>query len=252
MAGEWALNGFYDLPGLTGLYEAMPRRASCRLFAAAPTAAQWAGLQAAAAELALPGVRIHLGVCDNSLFQPLFGLLMKFENVQRFAAVIATGDAPESAVNAGVSGEMLLLRAVELGLGGCWVSGTFKRGQTGVQLKPGEKLLALIALGVPAQEPSLPIARKRKELAAICPEHEALCPALREAAEYVRIAPSAMNLQPWRFTMLSDRAVTLAVAAGAQRMDLGIALCHVALALGSTPALFSLDDTGLVASVELL
>lgn len=252
MAGEWALNGFYDVSGLTGLYEAAVRRESCRIFAAAPTAAQWAALQAAAAELTLPGARIALGLCDNSLFQPLFGLLVKFENVQRFAAVIATGDAPESAVNAGVSGEMLLLRAVELGLGGCWVSGSFKRRKVGVELRPGEKLMALIALGVPAQEPVLPIVRKRKELAVICPEYEALCPALREAAEYVRIAPSAANLQPWRFTMLSDRAVTLAVALSPLRLDLGIALCHVALALGSTPARFSLDDTGLVATVELL
>lgn len=252
MAGEWALNGFYDVSGLTGLYEAAARRQSCRSFTAAPTCEQWNRLAAAAEALTLPGARIALGMCDNALFQPLFGLLMKFENVQRFAAVIAADGAPQSAVNAGVSGEMLLLRAVELGLGGCWVSGTFKRGQTGVELKPGEKLLALIALGVPAQQPTLPLSRKRKNLAALCPEYEALCPALREVASYVRIAPSAMNLQPWHITMLSDKAVTVAVALPRLRLDLGIALAHTVLALGATPALFSLDDTGLVATVELL
>ena len=252
MAADWQLNGFYDGAKLTGLYEAAQRRASCRSFAAAPTCDQWNALLAAADTLTLPGARIALGMCENTLFQPLFGLLMKFENVQRFAAVIAADSSPQSAVNAGISGEMFLLRAVELGLGGCWVSGTFKRGQVGIKLAEGEKLLALIALGVPKQEPKLPLVRKRKEITAICPEVDALAPALREAAQYVRIAPSAMNLQPWRITMVSDKEVTLAVAAGPLRLDLGIALAHAVLALGSTPAQFSLDDTGLVAGIELL
>ena len=252
MAGNWQLNGFYDGAKLTGLYEAAQRRASCRSYAAAPTCDQWNALLATTDTLTLPGARIALGMCENSLFQPMLGLLMKFENVQRFAAVIATDGQPQSVVNAGISGEMLMLRAVELGLGGCWVSGTFKRGQVGIKLKDGEKLLALIALGVPKQEPKLPIARKRKDIAAICPEFDTLAPALREVADYVRIAPSAMNLQPWRFTMQSDKAVTLAVAAAPLRLDLGIAIAHAVLALGSTPALFALDDTGLVASIELL
>ena len=67
----------------------------------------------------------------------MMGLLMKFENVQRFAAVIVQEGDPKNVVNAGISGEMFLLKAVELGLGGCWVSGTFKRGQVG--LKPDDR-----------------------------------------------------------------------------------------------------------------
>jgi nitroreductase len=252
MASNWPLNGFYDVPGLTGLYEAAQRRESCRSFAAAPTCDQWNALLAAADTLTLPGARIALGMCENSLFQPLFGLFSKFENVQRFAAVIARDGSPQSAVDAGVSGEMFLLRAVELGLGACWVSVSFKRGQVGIKLAEGEKLLAVIALGIPKQEPKLPVVRKRKDIAVICPEADSLAPALREAAQYVRIAPSAMNLQPWRITMVSDKEVTLAVAVAPLRLDLGIALAHAVLALGSTPAQFTLDDTGLVAGIELL
>ena len=252
MTNNWSLNGFFDPAQTTGLYEAIARRESTRLFCSAPGTEQWNALLSAADELALPGVRIALGMCENSLFQPMLGLLMKFENVQRFAAVIVQDAQPQSVVNAGVSGEMFLLRAVELGLGGCWVSGTFKRGQVGIHLAEGEKLLALIALGVPKHPPVPPLTRKRKDMAAICPEFDALKPALREVAEHVRIAPSAMNMQPWRFTMVSDSSVTLAVALPALRLDLGIALSHAVLALGTTPALFALDDTALVASIELL
>jgi nitroreductase len=251
MASNWQLNGFYDATKLTGLYEAARRRVSCRSFAAAPMCEQWNALLSAVDTLTLPGARIALGMCENTLFQPMFGLLMKFENVQRFAAVIAHDDTPQSAVDAGVSGEMLMLRAVELGLGGVWVSGTFKRGQVGIKLAAGEKLLALIALGVPKVEQADNPARKRKEIAALCPEIDTLPPALREVAQYVRIAPSAMNMQPWRITMVNENEVTLAVSLPYQRLDLGIAIAHAVLALGSTPALLSLDDTGLVASIEL-
>ena len=91
MNENWVLNGFFDAPKLTGLYEAAQRRVSCRSYAAAPTGEQWNALLAAAESLALPGVRIVPGLCDNALFQPMMGLLMKFENVQRYAAILATG-----------------------------------------------------------------------------------------------------------------------------------------------------------------
>ena len=252
MSNHWRLNGFYDISKLTGLFEAAQRREACRLFSAAPTSEQWTSLLAAADELAMPGVRIALGICDTSLFQPLLGLFQKFENVQRFAAVIARDGSPQSAVDAGVSGEMFLLRAVELGLGACWVSVSFKRGQVGIKLAEGEKLLAVIALGIPKQEPKLPVVRKRKDIAVICPEADSLAPALREAADYVRIAPSAMNLQPWRFACDGGQSLRLWVGAGAQRLDLGIALSHALLALGSTPAAFALDEDATGATLTLL
>jgi len=253
MAGNWRLNGFYDATKLTGLFEAAQRRESCRAFAAAPDTQQWNALLAAADELAMPGARIALGMCDNSLFQPALGsLFVKFENVQRFAAVIVTDGQPRSAVNAGVSGEMFLLRAVELGLGGCWVSGTYRRGQVGLKTQDGERIAALIALGRPRKLPSLPIRRKRKDIFALCPQFDALNSAFKEIAQYVQIAPSAMNLQPWRMKTINDAAVTVSVGMAAQRLDLGIGMCHALLALGSTPALFSLAENGQSADIELL
>ena len=119
-------------------------------------------------------------------------------------------------------------------------------------LRQNERLLAVLALGVPQAEPQPPLTRKRKPPEAFCPDYAALPSALREVVDYVRIAPSAMNLQPWRITMVSDQEVTLAVAVAPLRLDLGIALAHAVLALGSTPAQFTLDDTGLVAGIELL
>ncbi len=253
MAGNWNLNGFYDVTKLTGLFEAAQRRESCRAFAAAPDTTQWNGLLAAADSLAMPGVRIALGICENSLFQPALGsLFVKFENAQRFAAVIVTDGEPRSVVNAGVSGEMFLLRAVELGLGGCWVSGTYRRGQVGLKTGEKEKIVALIPLGIAKKLPDMPIRRKRKDIFALCPEFDSLPSVFKEIAQYVQIAPSAMNLQPWRIRRLGDNAVSVSVGIGGQKLDLGIGMCHALLALGSTPALFTLTDNGLSASVEML
>jgi len=253
MANQWRLNGFFDSTKLTGLFEAAQRRESCRIFATAPNTEQWSELNTAAALLALPGMRIALGICENSLFQPALGaLFVKFENVQRFAAIIVTDDQPISVVNAGISGEMFLLRAVEMGLGGCWVSGTYRRAQVGLKLESNERIVALIALGRPKTLPNLPLARKRKDIATICPDFEKMNSALREAAQYVQIAPSAINLQPWRIRLTGKKTVTVSVGMSGQKLDLGIALCHALLALGNTPAMFSLADNGQTATIELL
>lgn len=252
MASNWYINGFYDKNSLSGLFEATRRRVSCRSYAAAPSTEQWNSLLSAADTLALPGVRIALGLCDNSLFQPLFGLLMKFENVQRFAAIIVTDDQNKSIVNAGVSGEMFMLRAVELGLAGCWVSGTYKRGQVGLKVREGEKIVALIALGIPKVSTQEPVQRKRKALSVLCPDMDSLSPAFKEVVEYVQIAPSAMNQQPWRMQLAGPTVLTLSIGLPLMRLDLGIAVSHALLALGNTPAQFSLDADAQNVTIELL
>ena len=248
---QWRLNGFYDVSKTAGLFEAAQHRSSCRAFSAAPTTAQWNALTTASTQLALPGVRIALGLCDTKLFQPLGGILMKFENVQRFAAIIATDNDPCAVVNAGISGELFLLKAVESGLAGCWVTGTYKRGLVGIRVGDGEKLLGLIALGVPAKHPELPIQRKRKAITVICPEFEQLNSAFRELVQYVQIAPSAMNMQPWRIKMIGEKTMQISVGLPAQRIDLGIGFAHAVIALGSSHAHFELEADGLSATVEL-
>jgi len=173
---------------LNSLYNAIPLRYSCRSFTPAPpTSEQWNALKQTSESLALPGARIVLAECDNVLFSPFFGLLMKFENTQRFAAIITTDDKAESIVNAGTIGEMLMLDAVSRGMGGVWVAGTYRRKDTNIALAEGETIRALIALGVPQDQPSPPLFRKRKPLSAICSAGFIEVPDIfREAALAVR------------------------------------------------------------------
>ena len=248
----WPLNGFSDPAETAGLYDAIAHRESCRSFSEVPSAAQWEALTASANTWALPGMRMVLGSCENDLFQPFFGLLMKFENVQRFATIIVRDDQPESLVNAGISGETFMLYATSLGLGGCWVAGTYKHGKVNLPLEKGEHICALIALGVPKAPPALPIRRKRKPLGEICSPRFSNAPSIFvDAAKAIQAAPSAVNLQPCRLDFEPEKTLILSVKSPRQRLDFGISICHAVFALKSTPVQYILSQDGRTARLTL-
>lgn len=211
------------------LSDAIPRRYACRAYAAPPGVADWAALSYAAERYALPGARLILLHVSESLFTGTLLNMGRVTGCAAVAAVVASSAVENSRVHAGILGEALCLEAVAMGLGCCWISGTYRKKQLRAPLKADEAVLAVIALGVPRQPDAQP-PRKRKPLEKLCVGDISLWPEeLRQTAEAVRLAPSAMNLQPWamklghyRFSFdAPDRA----------QLDLGIALCHAELTL---------------------
>lgn len=208
---------------------AIPQRYACRAFAAPPSPADWAALSYAAGRYTLPGVRLLLMNCPESLFTGTLLNLGRVTGCQAIAVVAASSQEPHSRVYAGFAGEALTLEAVSMGLGACWISGTYRKKQLQAPLAAHEAALAVIALGVP-EAPGAPVQRKRKTLERLCKGDWALWPQeLREVAQAVREAPSAMNLQPWELSFTSDRLVV--DCADRSALDLGIALCHAELML---------------------
>ena len=150
---------------------------------------------------------------------------------RRYAAVIADEEIPHAAIHAGISGEAFILEAVSLGLGTCWVA-AFKRGGVNVPLEEGEKVKAVIALGKPGEEDG---PRTRKKLTEICSSNPSDWPLWAyNAAEYVRIAPSAVNLQPWRLSF-AGRTLMLSSARQNASLDMGIAVLHMTLGAREKP-----------------
>lgn len=217
----------------TRLYEAIPARYSCRSYAGAPSTADWASLSYAAQRYALPGVRLFLHTVPADIFTGIvlgYGRITGCTTIAVLAASIAE---PHSRIHAGILGEAFCLEATALGLGTCWVAGTYKRKQLDLPLQADETVLSIIALGVP--EKAAPESRKRKSLDRICKGDVRLWPEeLRRVASAVQLAPSAINLQPWEMEFTRDRFII--DTPDRQQLDLGIAVCHAELAMESPHA----------------
>jgi nitroreductase len=144
----------------------------------------------------------------------------------------------------GYLGEGFILEATAKGLGTCWVAGTFDSEivSTDLNLTEQEEVLAISPLGYTEEGYSLGekimsklvSSHKRKELAELCQGgFEARWPAwIKSALKSARLAPSAINRQPWRFTVKDD-AVIVAVdklkskEKISRRLDCGIAMLHL-------------------------
>ncbi len=152
--------------------------------------------------------------------------------------------------------EKLILKAASLGLGTCWLGGTFNKGEfsQAVGQKEEEILPCITPIGYPAEKRSLLEAamrlgagsKHRKPWHEIFYNKDFKQPLTEaEAGEYaiplemVRIAPSASNKQPWRiimdqgkfhFYLQPTKGYSKILGFNVQRVDMGIAMCHFELA----------------------
>ena len=224
------LNKLFNPAQRKRLTAAIPARVSCRAYDDAPSTADWASLAYAAERYRLPGARIALCRVDEVTFTTALLGMGRITGCTAAAVLIVSGDEPRSRLHAGILGEAFVLEAAGLGLGTCWVSGTYRRRLIHVPLQPGEAVLCLIAVGIPSSGSMDTASRKRKPLERIIRGSLDRWPAtFRDVASAVQLAPSAMNMQPWQL-MLEDHRFILD---GSERfqLDLGIALCHAELAL---------------------
>lgn len=155
----------------------------------------------------------------------------------------------------GYSLEMLVLFAQSLGIGTTWIGGTMDRGafERAMELDAGECMPCVTPLGYPAEKMSLREAMMRKGAKAdsraafeslffdgdfLTPLTEVKAGVLRDALECVRLAPSAVNRQPWRvlvsegaayFYKKGSKGFANEHVGDLQKVDLGIALRHFAL-----------------------
>ena len=178
----------------------------------------------------------------------------------------------------GYAFEQVVLYATALGLGTCWLGGTFKRSAFAERLRPVDEYLPAVSpVGYASDKKSLTEkvvaagagARTRKRFGEVffdgAPD-KPLVPdngALTTCLEMVRIGPSASNKQPWRvivkdgaihFYALIDRRYAGNTMYGftMQRIDMGIAACHFELSARELglPGGFVVDDPHLISDEQ--
>lgn len=180
--------------------------------------------------------------------------------------------APHAEEAFGCAFEKIVLFAESLGVGTTWIAGTMDRKafEKAVSLEEDEVMPCMSPLGYPAEKMSLRETMMRKGVKADSrlpfselffdgsfdrPLTEEAAGNLRTALEAVRLAPSAVNWQPWRIVLSGDRVhfyvkhskIRIEKEWDIQKIDLGIALCHfdlVAKESGLT-AEFAIEDPGI-------
>jgi nitroreductase len=157
--------------------------------------------------------------------------------------------------------ERIVLCATDLGLGTCWLGGSFTKSSFSAKISAtsGELVPAVASVGYIAERPGVVdrvIRRgagsdKRLPWEQIFFEGDFSTPLTQERAgayslplEMVRLGPSASNKQPWRFVKegtawnlylqrtpgyAAGRFTRRWVSADMQRIDMGIAMSHFAL-----------------------
>jgi hypothetical protein len=217
-------------------YDAARARVSTRKYGGAPEESELERLGLLTEALAGDGIRVKLEESTDKLFSGLIAGNIK--GVTHVALLIGKEDSPF--IRVGYKGEAFVLEATAMGLATCWMAGTYKqRVARGIaDLKEGEKLFGLITVG----KPVVPLAevaeaqRKRKPLEKLVQSEKGMSladikPWQNTALKCARIAPSAMNMQPWRFACA--KGVICMVASGlfgkSAELDLGIAMLHIDL-----------------------
>jgi nitroreductase len=185
----------------------------------------------------------------KDVFKGVVGSYGKVKDTPAFIAFIGNMDSPYVQEEVGYTGEGVILEATALGLNTCWVGGFFRPESVAsiVEISKNERVLAVTPVGYALSFESteeklmtgfgrthkrLPIPRLVSGL-----EIEKSPKWIRASVEAARLAPSAVNRQPWTFN-LEDDGIRVSVRTGgpefnvSKRLDCGIAMLHIEVAAG--------------------
>ncbi|MDF2537184.1 MAG: Nitroreductase family protein [Herbinix sp.] len=184
------------------------------------------------------GLSIQLIENGSNSFHGILKSYGMFHGVQSFFAMAGTEEDPHMREKIGYYGELLVLEATKLGLGTCWVGGTFDKKNCPCSLKNKEALVCVITVGNVLEKQSLRerTIHKLTHTGTKSLEYYYTCDApvpewFLKGIQAVSLAPSAVNRKPVHF-ILKHGIVSAAVknTNGFQLVDLGIAKLHFELA----------------------
>lgn len=172
------------------------------------------------------GLRFQLFTDSPGAFDGI--LSAGFKNVDNYVALVRKASEPDERV--GYYGERVVLRAQQLGLRTCWVGLSYSKRRCKAEVADDEKLVCMLAIGYGEDDGTAHKSRPADILGRCegdAPEWFA------RGIEAVMLAPSAMNRQRFRFTLLEDGRVRAETSRGPYSdVDLGIAKLHFEIGAG--------------------
>ena len=185
------------------------------------------------------GLKIVLMENGEECFS-LFKSYGMFSGVKSYFALAGKADDDKLHEKVGYYGEELILEATRLGLGTCWVAGSYDKASTHIPLSSDEVLSCVISVGEIKAEENLKekflsgiIKMKRKKPAEMCSNYDGSPEWFRSGMDCVANAPSAQNKQPVFFEFTADSVGTKLLGSySVNKIDLGIAEYHFELGSG--------------------
>ncbi|MBQ6622454.1 MAG: nitroreductase [Mogibacterium sp.] len=226
------------------LMEAIERRHSVRQYTEQPIEGET--LERLQQAIALcneaGGLHLQLILEEPEAFSGLKAKYGKFTGVRNYIALIGPkGRALEEKL--GYYGEKLVLLAQQLGLNTCWVGGTYSKVPEAYDVRPGEKICGVIAIGY-GQTQGYP--RKSKVMFDVCGVSEMT----RDVPVWYKrgvlaalMAPTAINQQKFSFERDGERVTVKAGRGPFAKMDLGIVRCHFEIGAGRNNFVWTEDPT---------
>lgn len=151
----------------------------------------------------------------------------KFDNANNYIAMVGRkSDGLEE--RCGYYGEVLVLKAQELGLNTCWVALT--HGKSKAVVGAGEKEVIMIALGYGKTQGVAHKGKTASDVSNMTSESPAW---FKQGIEAALHAPTAINQQKFRIELDGNRVTAKSGFLGpCLKVDLGIVKCHFELGAG--------------------
>lgn len=221
-------------------WEAIGKRVSCRAYQEVQPGEEI--LRALAEKVdelnAASGLHMQLITADGTEI-PLLKLsaAMFSGPVYTYAALVGQ-DSEEGSEKIGYYGEKLVLLATRLGLGTCWVAGTYDQKSVRAKVGEGEKLWDVVPIGLPVEKVPVKQRMIRASIRARDRKLEQFVESetpfadlpewVKRGVEAVKLGPSAVNQQPVNIVWQDGRitAKLWKSGHGLAHNDMGIAKCQ--------------------------
>lgn len=199
------------------------------------------------AEYLNSNIKISLDIVEDGIsFQNVLGgIVSSYGKIKAPHYIVGSTELVDNCYeNIGYILESIVLKLTEMNIGTCWIGGGIKREEFKEFLSLDKSLnpIIVIAFGYPLAEDIKLKNTKVKRL----PVNEICLGNYDEQflnlMELVRIAPSSVNSQPWRYYFNKDcidvyriknNIIKKRFFENMNKIDLGISLCHFAIAINS-------------------
>ena len=190
----------------------------------------------------MSGLNLQLQLNGPEIFKGFSSSYGMLKGVGAYFALVGSKDDKDLLEKVGYFGEILALEATALGLGTCWIGGTYDRKLCAklIDLKENEELVAIITVGYTPVDKTFKEKmisklshRKTKTVEEMYHSNEEVPNEFINGMKAVQKAPSALNKQPVKFHFTNGVVTTSTLnSTGYEKIDLGIAKLHFEIGTG--------------------